>query len=167
MAAATALLSLVIDPWDEFQDSNYFNSTWHISRSCLLMLFGGTLAFFMVLTEYILVSETSAVTVTIAGVVKEAVTILVAVLYFHDQFTWLKGFGLFIIMVGVSLFNWYKYCKLQEGQAGEDHVTGSPKDSVTKYVILEETEVQDDSPMSRFPLVANGENKISDMSGHY
>ncbi|XP_057808703.1 B2 protein-like [Salvia miltiorrhiza] len=38
------------------------------------MLFGGTLAFFMVLTEYVLVSVTSAVTVTIAGVVKEAVT---------------------------------------------------------------------------------------------
>lgn len=32
---------------------------------------------FQVLTEYVLVSVTSAVTVTIAGVVKEAVTILV------------------------------------------------------------------------------------------
>lgn len=32
----------------------------------------------------------------------------VAVFYFHDEFTWLKGFGLFTIMVGVSLFNWYK-----------------------------------------------------------
>ncbi|GJN00893.1 hypothetical protein PR202_ga18116 [Eleusine coracana subsp. coracana] len=62
----------------------------------------------LVLTEYILVSATSAITVTIAGVVKEAVTILVAVFYFHDEFTWLKGFGLVTIMVGVSLFNWYK-----------------------------------------------------------
>ncbi|CAK9143605.1 unnamed protein product [Ilex paraguariensis] len=77
MAVATALLSLLMDPWHEFKQSNYFNSSWHIMRSCLLMLFGGTLAFFMVLTEYILVSVTSAVTVTIAGVVKEAVTILV------------------------------------------------------------------------------------------
>ncbi|KAF5935668.1 hypothetical protein HYC85_026797 [Camellia sinensis] len=48
------------------------------------------------------------VTVTIAGVVKEAVTILVAVFYFHDQFTWLKGAGLITILFGVSLFNWYK-----------------------------------------------------------
>lgn len=48
MAAATTLLSLALDPWDEFQDSKYFNNTWHISRSCLLMLFGGTLAFVMV-----------------------------------------------------------------------------------------------------------------------
>ncbi|KAK4487110.1 hypothetical protein RD792_006425 [Penstemon davidsonii] len=108
MAIATALLSLIFDPWHEFRTNDYFDSSWHIVRSCLLMLFGGTLAFFMVLTEYILLSVTSAVTVTIAGVVKEAVTILVAVFYFHDEFTWLKGAGLVTIMIGVSLFNWYK-----------------------------------------------------------
>lgn len=92
-----------------------------------------------VLTEYVLVSVTSAVTVTIAGIVKEAVTILVlishsivtfnefifvhaykcdlwwqtiqqvAVLFFNDPFTWLKGFGLATIIFGVSLFNLYKW----------------------------------------------------------
>ncbi|XP_051135752.1 probable sugar phosphate/phosphate translocator At1g06470 isoform X2 [Andrographis paniculata] len=108
MMVATAVLSLLLDPWDEFNMSNYFNSWWHTVRSCLLMSFGGILAFVMVLSEYILVSVTSAVTVTIAGVVKEVVTILVAVLYFHDEFTWIKGVGLAITMVGVSLFNWYK-----------------------------------------------------------
>ncbi|XP_062153054.1 probable sugar phosphate/phosphate translocator At1g06470 [Alnus glutinosa] len=144
MAVATALFSLLLDPWHEFKTSNYFNSPWHLTRSCLLMLFGGTLAFFMVLTEYILVSVTSAVTVTIAGVVKEAVTILVAVFYFHDEFTWLKGAGLSTIMVGVSLFNWYKYEKLNKGTS-EDDSTGSHKTNVAaKYVILEEMDEQDD-----------------------
>jgi hypothetical protein len=39
-----------------------------------------------VLTEYILVSATSAITVTIAGVVKEAVTILVRIeIYFSPN----------------------------------------------------------------------------------
>ncbi|KAF3771832.1 putative sugar phosphate/phosphate translocator [Nymphaea thermarum] len=108
MALVTALLSLMFDPWINFKQNYYFNGSRHIVRSCLLMLLGGGLAFFMVLTEYILVSATSAVTVTIAGVVKEAVTIVVAVFYFHDEFTLLKGFGLLTIMVGVSLFNWYK-----------------------------------------------------------
>ncbi|KAJ0977380.1 hypothetical protein J5N97_012854 [Dioscorea zingiberensis] len=113
MAVSTLILSLVMDPWREFDSNVYFNSSWHIIRSCMLMLIGGALAFFMVLTEYILISATSAMTVTIAGVVKEAVTILVAVFYFHDQFTLLKGIGLLTIMVGVSLFNWYKYQKLK------------------------------------------------------
>lgn len=141
MAVVTAVLSLILDPWLKFRENVYFNSSWHITRSCLLMLFGGTLAFFMVLTEYILVSVTSAVTVTIAGVVKEAVTILVAVFYFHDQFTWLKGAGLFTIMIGVSLFNWYKYHKLQKGKTSDDDITTNV---AAKYVILEEMDDQDD-----------------------
>jgi solute carrier family 35 protein C2 len=48
MAVATALLSLALDPWEEFRVNVYFDSSWHIARSCLLMFFGGTLAFFMV-----------------------------------------------------------------------------------------------------------------------
>ncbi|XVE86318.1 hypothetical protein DITRI_Ditri18aG0026200 [Diplodiscus trichospermus] len=146
MAVVTALLSIFLDPWHEFRKNNYFNSSGHIARSCLLMLFGGALAFFMVLTEYVLVSVTSAVTVTIAGVVKEAVTILVAVFYFHDEFTWLKGAGLFTIMVGVGLFNWYKYQKLQNGKKEGDEAAGSPTNNhAAKYVILEEMDDQDDA----------------------
>ncbi|GKV02701.1 hypothetical protein SLEP1_g15099 [Rubroshorea leprosula] len=145
MAVVTAALSLFFDPWHEFGKNNYFNNSWHVARSCFLMLFGGTLAFFMVLTEYVLVSVTSAVTVTIAGVVKEAVTILVAVFYFHDEFTWLKGVGLITIMVGVSLFNWYKYQKLLKGQLDTNDVAMTPSTNVAaKYVILEEMDDEDD-----------------------
>uniref|UniRef100_A0A6N2N9H0 Uncharacterized protein n=1 Tax=Salix viminalis TaxID=40686 RepID=A0A6N2N9H0_SALVM len=46
------------------------------------------------------------------------------VIYFHDKFTWLKGVGLLIIMVGVGLFNWYKYQKLQKGQTSENDSAG-------------------------------------------
>ncbi|KAL4586403.1 hypothetical protein LXL04_011039 [Taraxacum kok-saghyz] len=139
MAIITALLSLILDPWDEFRTSTYFDTSPHIIRSCFLLLFGGTLAFFMVLTEYILVSVTSAVTVTIAGVVKEAVTILVAVFYFHDEFTWLKGAGLVTIMFGVSLFNWYKYQKLQKEKLGVGELGGTEtENTAAKYVIIEE-----------------------------
>lgn len=48
MAVATAIFSLLLDPWQEFRRNNYFNNSWHVMRSCLLMLLGGTLAFFMV-----------------------------------------------------------------------------------------------------------------------
>lgn len=144
MAIATMILSLLLDPWSDFQKNAYFDNPWHVMRSCLLMLIGGSLAFFMVLTEYILISATSAITVTIAGVVKEAVTILVAVFYFHDEFTWLKGAGLFTIMVGVSLFNWYKYEKLKRGQTNEDDVNSPPFTGDAKYIILDDLEYQDE-----------------------
>jgi solute carrier family 35 protein C2 len=48
MAISTGLLSLVLDPWHEFNKTSYFNNSWHVAWSCLLMFFGGTLAFFMV-----------------------------------------------------------------------------------------------------------------------
>ncbi|XP_039138669.1 probable sugar phosphate/phosphate translocator At1g06470 [Dioscorea cayenensis subsp. rotundata] len=145
MAAMTLVLSLMVEPWHDLKISHYFNSSWHIIQSSLLMLLGGMLAFFMVLTEYMLVSMTSSVTVTIAGVVKEAVTILVAVLYFHDKFTWLKGLGLLIIMVGVSLFNWYKYLKLKRSHPSEAAERSSTvSNSPGKYVILDELDLVDD-----------------------
>ncbi|KAM6549885.1 hypothetical protein CsatB_021561 [Cannabis sativa] len=143
MAVATGILSLMLDPWNEFRKNDYFNNPWHVTRSSLLMLLGGTLAFFMVLTEYILVSVTSAVTVTIAGVVKEAVTILVAVIYFGDEFTWLKGAGLFTIMIGVSLFNWYKYNNLQKHHHTSEDMESSTTNVAAKYVILEEMDEQE------------------------
>lgn len=144
MAIATMVLSLLLDPWSDFRKNTYFDNPWHVMRSFLLMLIGGSLAFFMVLTEYILVSATSAITVTIAGVVKEAVTILVAVFYFHDEFTWLKGVGLTTIMVGVSLFNWYKYEKFKKGQINEDEISSPSFSGDAKYIILDDMEDQDE-----------------------
>ncbi|KAM0931768.1 hypothetical protein ACQ4PT_000072 [Festuca glaucescens] len=144
MAIATMVLSLLLDPWSDFRKNTYFDNPWHVMRSILLMLIGGSLAFFMVLTEYILVSATSAITVTIAGVVKESVTILVAVFYFHDEFTWLKGVGLITIMIGVSLFNWYKYDKFKRGQINEDGVTSPSFSGDAKYIILDDSEYHDE-----------------------
>lgn len=145
MAVVTAIFSLIVDPWQNLNTNSYFDNSQHIVRSCLLMLLGGVLAFCMVLTEYILISTTSAVTVMIAGIVKEAVTILVAVFYFHDQFTWLKGAGLFTIMVGVSLFNWYKYQKFKKGNSSdcEERDPTSSKEA-SKYVILDDLDFQAD-----------------------
>jgi len=88
MAIATMILSLLLEPWSDFQKNSYFDNPWHVMRSCLLMLIGGSLAFFMVTsviwfgtkllvlirhfmifkfwlqvsTKYILISATSAIT---------------------------------------------------------------------------------------------------------
>ncbi|KAF3324513.1 putative sugar phosphate/phosphate translocator [Carex littledalei] len=143
MAIVTAILSLAIDPWSEFSKSIFFNNPRHIIRSCILLLFGGAMAFLMVLTEYVLVSDTSAVTVTVIGIFKDAVTILVAVLFFNDPFTWLKGIGLLIITSGVGLFNWYKYQKVKKGDGNREEMPLSSLNGAAKYVILDDTESQD------------------------
>ena len=65
-----------------------------LHAAVIQVLFEEAKLFFLlqVLTEYILVSVTSAVTVTIAGVVKEAVTILVYI-FFRYIFLLFNGFA--------------------------------------------------------------------------
>ncbi|KAL5989771.1 hypothetical protein ACLOJK_010665 [Asimina triloba] len=75
----------------------------------------------------------------------------VAVIYFRDQFTVLKGIGLVIIMLGVSLFNWYKYEKLQKGHLkGKDEVMSSTAtNGAAKYAILDDMDDQEDAATAR------------------
>jgi solute carrier family 35, member C2 len=54
MAIATLVLSLLLDPWSDFQKNAYFDDPWHVIRSCLLILIGGTLAFFMVMSVFMI-----------------------------------------------------------------------------------------------------------------
>ncbi|XP_057859699.2 probable sugar phosphate/phosphate translocator At1g06470 isoform X1 [Cryptomeria japonica] len=139
MALITAIFSLITEPWSSLSKTRYFDTRQHLFQSSLLMLLGGSLAFFMVLTEYLLISATSAVTFTVAGIVKEVVTIVVAVFFFHDHFTILKGVGLAVIIIGVCLFNWYKYQKLKKNPLNESSTFNMDQNRVpARYVILED-----------------------------
>ena len=108
------------------------------------MLLGGSLAFFMVLTEYLLISATSAVTFTVASIVKKVVTIMVAIFFFHDRFTIFKDIRLSVIIVGVCLFNWYKYQKLKKNPLNESNNFNMDQNKApAKYVILEDMDDDD------------------------
>lgn len=121
MAIITAVLSLASEPLNKLSEHPFFDTYLNAMKSLLLLLLGGSLAFFMVLAEYLLISKTSAVTLTVAGVVKEVVTIVVAVVFLHDGFSALKGVGLAVIMIGVVWFNWFKYQRFRESKH-MDHV---------------------------------------------
>eukprot|EP00249_Psilotum_nudum_P010566 c22617_g1_i2 orf=556-2184(-) len=144
MAIVTGMCSIATEPWRKLGQTHYFDSPLHIFGSSLLMLLGGSLAFFMVLAEYLLISETSALTLMVAGIVKEVVTIVVAIFFFHDSFTVSKAVGLVIIIFGISLFNWYKYQRIVEGKLSAHHLS-SPSTAVqssANYTILtEETSI--------------------------
>lgn len=116
MAIFTAAFSLATEPLHKLAEKPFFDTYHNAVKSSLVLLLGGSLAFFMVLAEYLLISKTSAVTLTVAGVVKEVVTIVVAVIFLGDQFTALKALGLAVILVGVCWFNWFKYQKLRESR---------------------------------------------------
>ena len=69
----------------------------------LAAIFGGSmLAFFMILIEFELVRSTSAVTLSVAGIFKEILTITFSVIVFQDRFTVNMFFGLVISLVGIA-----------------------------------------------------------------
>merc|ERR1711985_148743 len=78
------------------------------------ILFSGTVAFVMVLAEFVLVGETSAVTFTVAGSLKELLTVFAGVVIFGDKISAVNGAGLGILIIGVVLYNRYKLKKLKE-----------------------------------------------------
>uniref|UniRef100_A0A0A9HUS6 Uncharacterized protein n=1 Tax=Arundo donax TaxID=35708 RepID=A0A0A9HUS6_ARUDO len=47
-------------------------------------------------------------------------------------------------MIGVSLFNWYKYEKYKRGQTNEDDINSPPFNGDAKYIILDDLEYQDE-----------------------
>lgn len=52
----------------------------------------------------------------IAGTVKEVITVLVAVAVFGDHLGPVNFLGLLVVIMGVALFNYYKFRKVRSGE---------------------------------------------------
>jgi solute carrier family 35 protein C2 len=91
---------------------------WGALRTPLLLLFPGTIAFCMTASEFALLQRTSVVTLSIAGIFKEAVMIAASLIVFNDTLTPINIFGLFVTMGAIGAYNYIKITKMrQEAQA--------------------------------------------------
>ncbi|CDK26812.1 unnamed protein product [Kuraishia capsulata CBS 1993] len=77
----------------------------------LLLIIPGLLAFAMTLSEFILLSHASLLTLSIAGIFKELLTILLGFLIFGDKLSLINIFGLAITLGDIM---WYNYFRLNE-----------------------------------------------------
>jgi len=80
----------------------------------LILLFPGVLAFLMTSSEFALLQRTSVVTLSIAGIFKEVVTISAAALVFHDPLTPINVSGLFVTIGAIAAYNYIKITKMRE-----------------------------------------------------
>ncbi|KAK2623978.1 hypothetical protein QTJ16_006612 [Diplocarpon rosae] len=87
----------------------------------LLLLFPGCIAFLMTASEFALLQRTSVVTLSIAGIFKEVVTISAAGLVFHDPLTPINISGLFVTIGAIAAYNWIKICKMRDDAQKEAH----------------------------------------------
>lgn len=80
----------------------------------LLILFPGCIAFFMTASEFALLKRTSVVTLSIAGIFKEVMTISAAAVVFGDMMTPVNVVGLAVTIVAIAAYNYIKIKKMRE-----------------------------------------------------
>jgi solute carrier family 35 protein C2 len=80
----------------------------------LILLFPGVIAFCMTSSEFALLQRTSVVTLSIAGIFKEVVTISAAGIVFHDPLTPINISGLFVTIGAIAAYNYIKITKMRD-----------------------------------------------------
>lgn len=130
-----------------------------------LLLFPGTIAFLMTACEFALLQRTSVVTLSIAGIFKEVVTISTATLVFDDKLTLINISGLFVTIGAICAYNWIKISKMREeaqtdvhGRHNVDADLSSPSSSGT--------DVEDDGGEETGLLAARHSMDVSENQGN-
>ncbi|XP_065142048.1 solute carrier family 35 member C2 [Paramisgurnus dabryanus] len=75
----------------------------HLLYSLMTLAVGGVLAFGLGFSEFLLVSRTSSLTLSIAGIFKEICTLLLAVAFMGDKMSTVNWLGFAVCLSGISL----------------------------------------------------------------
>ncbi|EMR10897.1 hypothetical protein PNEG_01043 [Pneumocystis murina B123] len=96
-----------------------YTSFWDYGVNSLIMLiFPGIIAFAMIVSEYWLIKRTSIVTLSVAGICKEVITMGASAIFFKDHLDLINILGFIVTIVGIILYNIMKYYALKE----ESHI---------------------------------------------
>lgn len=92
---------------------NFLNSEiWVVKgtgMTIILILIPGFLAFFMTIAEYVLLQYASLLTLSIAGIFKELLTIFISWVVFGDQLSFINVIGLIITFADIVWYNFYRF----------------------------------------------------------
>lgn len=97
------------------------SNEWGAWRTPLILLFPGTIAFLMTASEFALLQRSSVVTLSIAGIFKEVVTISAAALVFDEKLTPINISGLLVTIAAIGAYNWIKLSKMRNDAQMEAH----------------------------------------------
>lgn len=115
MCLTLFLFGLGFEGWSNFIQS----PIWELQGvfgTILLILIPGILAFMMTLCEFKLLSVAQVITLSIAGIFKELLTIILSALIFGDKLSFINCLGLLITFVDII---WYNYYRFKENQSKE------------------------------------------------
>ncbi|KAF9419986.1 Triose-phosphate Transporter, partial [Podila epigama] len=114
MGVCLCIVAGIFEGYSTIFGSIFFESFTSTMSTLGLLFMGGVFAFSMVLAEFNLIARTSVVTLSVLGIVKEVITILISSLVFHDRLTLVNVLGLFVTLTGIGF---YHFMKLREMKA--------------------------------------------------
>lgn len=97
---------LIVETPSKFVESRIWDG--HILLGLFLLLFPAVLVFGMTWTEFELLNCTSPLTLVIAGIMKEIITIIVSTLMFHDKLSRINVIGLIVSLCAVGAYHYYR-----------------------------------------------------------
>lgn len=128
MVLVLFVFALIFEGLDEFLSL----PMWELKGSfetVLLMVTPGILAFAMTLCEFQLLSVAQVLTLSIAGIFKELLTIMLGSMIFGDTLSLINCIGLIITFLDILWYNFYRYMerdqKVAKGYASLASVTES------------------------------------------
>ncbi|KAH8814857.1 triose-phosphate transporter family-domain-containing protein [Xylogone sp. PMI_703] len=98
----------------------------------MILIFPGAIAFCMTASEFALLQRTSVVTLSIAGIFKEVVTISAAGLVFHDRLTLINILGLVTTMAAIITYNYIKIRKMRSDTQLTVHLMHERQDEIER-----------------------------------
>lgn len=101
--------------------SFYFHSLGLALPLILSILGAGCLAFLMVNVEFAVISTTNVITFSIAGIVKEILTIWTSQIVFGDKLEGNTRLGLFISLLGIVGYNYTRITQSQASKAKQQY----------------------------------------------
>ncbi|GAC97721.1 permease of the drug/metabolite transporter [Pseudozyma hubeiensis SY62] len=117
MGVSLISLSAIFESWHAIFAAKFghFDTLPHALKTIGLIAAPGFLAFGMNLAEFALIKRTSVVTLSVAGIFKEVLTIALASSVFGDELTPINVTGLCITILGIALYNYLKYRLITRG----------------------------------------------------
>jgi len=121
MFGSMFLLALIVEkPWIALSQG-YFDDLGEAFGTIGLGLVGAVFAIAMIICEFYLIMNASAIILMIGGVIKEMITIVVGVAKFHDKLNSINIAGCSIVFLGVVLYKVHFHLSKKHGHdAGED-----------------------------------------------
>jgi solute carrier family 35 protein C2 len=102
------ILSLSFEGIKNILTSEFFNTNEAIQRNVVFILLSGSLSFFLLLSEFMLVSQTSVIFLSVSGIFKELVIVMWSVCRKDIILHGTNYLGLVITGLGILMYNYFR-----------------------------------------------------------